>query len=199
MNNICCLCIKDSNVVGLSSINGVVSERIHRLTGLCVSWNKLFSIKLNCYSDVILQPNKENLKYICASCSRELERGELLWKIYKSTIIKNVFGDGHKNNQENLVSMKTNDYLMSFGKDELNIFETSNKGSPITPSNKSRRSELTPKIPSQCPHCGKLIKNMARHIKEIHERKDASKCQLCSREFARKSSLKDHIRSAHKS
>lgn len=148
---------------------------------------------------------------ICASCSIELERGELLWKIYKSTIIRNVFGDGHKNNQENLVSMKTNDYLMTVGKDELNTFKTNNKETPNTSivkissyetpqiKSKSRRSELNPKIPSKCPHCGKLIKNMARHIKEIHERKDASKCQLCSREFARKSSLKDHIRSAHKS
>ena len=156
----------------------------------------------------------DNLKNICVSCSNELERGELLWKIYKSTIIKNVFGDGHKNNQENLVSMKTNDYLMVVGKDELNLFKTNNEKTPKTSivnvtsdeilkasqmKTKSRRTQLHPKIPSKCPHCGKFIKNMARHIKEIHEKKYASKCQQCTREFARKSSLKDHIRSAHKS
>lgn len=162
----------------------------------------------------MLQPNVDNLQNICFSCNIELERTELLWEIYKFTLIKNVFGDGHKKNQENLESMKTNDYLMAVGKDELNTFNTNIKETTKifieketsdeilkTPEikTKSRRSELHPKIPSKCPHCGKLIKNMARHIKEIHERKDASKCQLCSREFARKSSLKDHIRSAHKS
>lgn len=149
---------------------------------------------------------------ICVSCSIELERGELLWNIYKSTIIKNVFGDGYKNNDTNLVSIITNDCLMAVGKDQLNVFKTTKtpktskvkvnsdetlKSSPI--KMKSKRSQLHAKIPSKCPHCAKLIKNMARHIKEIHERKDASKCQLCPREFARKSSLKDHIRSAHKS
>lgn len=44
MNNFCCLCIKYDNVVGLLSINGEVSKRIRRLTGLCVSWNKLFGM-----------------------------------------------------------------------------------------------------------------------------------------------------------
>ncbi|CAO1399065.1 unnamed protein product [Diamesa serratosioi] len=110
--------------------------------------------------------------------------------------------------------MKTNDYLMTVGKDQLDILKTNDKETQKTSKvkvsvdemlntppmkSKPRRSESHPKIPSKCPHCGKLIKNMARHIKEIHERKDASKCEVCSREFARKSSLKDHIKSAHSS
>lgn len=162
----------------------------------------------------MLQPNVDNLQNICFSCVIELERAELLWKIYKLTLIQNIFGDCHKKNHDNFVSMKTNDYLMAVGNDELQSFNTNIKETTEvfamretsdeilkTPQikTKSRRSELHPKIPSKCPHCGKLIKNMARHIKEIHERKDASKCHMCLREFARKSSLKDHIRSAHKS
>ena len=62
---------------------------------------------------------------------------------------------------------------------------------------KNHHHSLQPSHPQSCPHCGKDIKDLKRHVKDVHGEKDLCVCTQCTRSFLGMAQLRAHMKHTH--
>ena len=63
--------------------------------------------------------------------------------------------------------------------------------------NNSYHSESESTKSGACPHCGKVVKRVKRHIQEVHGEKEECVCPVCARVFHGIKPMRDHVRHNH--